>query len=157
MICDSFNQPGYEQSSCSRYISRNSCCFLPSLWFLAVAAPRRRVAGAPTSPSHINRQNNTVGSGLGGGSSRGTERLVAISSRLKKVNCDVRLPTLKVTKKLYASTSHWPLLKPPGTVIIPGRTVFSGYCAAQTVLRLAGPWMAADKAGVGEYNWENRN
>lgn len=27
MICDSFNEPGYEQSSCSPYISRNSCCF----------------------------------------------------------------------------------------------------------------------------------
>lgn len=160
MTCDSFNQPGYEQSSCSHYISRNSCCFLPSLWFLAVAASRRSVAGAPTSPSHINRQNSTVGSGLGGGSSsRGTERLVAISSMLNKVNCDVRLPALKVTKndKLYARTSHWPLLKPPRTVIIPARTVFSGYCAAQTVLRLGGPWMEADKAGVGEYNWENRN
>lgn len=164
MICDSFNQPGYEQSSCSHYISRNSCCFLPSLWFLAVAAPRRSVAGAPTSPSHINRQNNTVGSGLGGasgggGRSWGTERLVAISSMLDEVNCDVRSPPLKVTKndKLYARTSHWPLLKPPGTVIIPAPTVLAGYCAAQTVLRLAGPWMEADKAGVGEYNWENRN
>lgn len=158
MICDSFNQPGYEQSSCSHYISRNSCCFLPSLWFLAVAAPRRSVAGAPTSPSHINRQNNIVGSGLGGGG-RGAERLVAISSMLDEVNCDVWLPALNVTKnnKLYAHTSHWPLLKPPGTAITPARTVFAGYCAAQTVLRLAGPWMEADKAGVGEYNWENRN
>lgn len=27
MICDSFNEPGYEQSSRSHYISTNSCCF----------------------------------------------------------------------------------------------------------------------------------
>ncbi len=27
MICDSFNKQGYEQLSCSHYISRNRCCF----------------------------------------------------------------------------------------------------------------------------------
>lgn len=34
MICDSFNYPGYEQSSCSHYISRNSCCFSRGFDFL---------------------------------------------------------------------------------------------------------------------------
>lgn len=33
-ICDSFNEPGYEQSSCSHYISRNSCCSAEAFDFL---------------------------------------------------------------------------------------------------------------------------
>lgn len=34
MICDSFNQPGYEQSFRSHYISKNSCCFSRGFDFL---------------------------------------------------------------------------------------------------------------------------
>lgn len=34
MICDSFNEPGYEQSSRSHYISRNSCCFGAAFHFV---------------------------------------------------------------------------------------------------------------------------
>lgn len=46
MNCDSFNEPGYEQSSCSPYISRNSCCFARVFdffffLFCTVAAGRR--------------------------------------------------------------------------------------------------------------------
>lgn len=153
MIFDSFNQPGYEQSSCSHYISTNSCCFLASLWFLAVVAPRRRVAGAPTSPSHINRQNNTVGSGLGGAAALAAAGYWAAGCNFIHAGWSQMWRPMFWTTKLCARTSHWPLSKPPGTVIIPVWTVLAGYCAAQTVLRLAGPWKEPDKAAVGEYKW----
>lgn len=59
MICDSFNEPGYEQSSCSHYISRNSCCFSGGFDFLLYPL-LRSVAASWTSPSHTNKLNNNV-------------------------------------------------------------------------------------------------
>lgn len=49
MTCDSFNEPGYEQSSCSRYISRNSCCPSRGFDFFTVAAPHGRAEAEGTS------------------------------------------------------------------------------------------------------------
>ena len=57
MNCDSFNKPGYEQSSCSHYISRNSCCFSRGFDFLLYSL---LIEGEGNLPSHTNWLNDIV-------------------------------------------------------------------------------------------------
>lgn len=81
MICDSFNEPGYEQSSCSHYISRNSCCFSRGFDFSLYPLLIEVWQYLGPSPSHTNRLNNTVeAAGI-----VASERLFAISMELDKV------------------------------------------------------------------------